>query len=416
VALQCRITGLKGGWLLRTFEGNTDRVRSVAFSPCGHYCLSGSDDKTLKLWEVATGRHLRTFEGHTDNVYSVAFSPDGRYALSGSSDKTLKLWEVDSGRFLRTFKGHTDWVYSVSFSPCGRYCLSGSRDDTLKLWEVASGRLLRTFEGHTGDIYSVAFSSDGHYILSGSRDKTLTRWDLSTSECLRTFEGPKQGVDFLSFSPDGRYCLSSYVDNMEFPLYSNTLQLLEVVSGRVSRTCTFEGETNSDYGPVTSVAFSPDGYYCLAGSWDGSLKIWEVSTGWPGQASCTFESHTRQVLSVAFPPCGRYCLSGSDDRTLKLWELDWAYEFPGWADWDAGAEPYLRHFLARHTPYAAALQAGRAPSPEEVTAALTRQGKPAWTEEDFTALLMELSRRGYGWLKPEGVRRKLEEMAKTEPG
>jgi len=119
---------------------------------------------------------------------------------------------------------------------------------------------------------------------------------------------------------------------------------------------------------------------------------------------------------VAISPEVRYCLSGSFDKTLKLWELDWAYEFPGWAEWDAGAEPYLQHFLTRHTLAAAQLPADREPTPQEVTAALTRQGKPAWTEEEFKALLLELSRRGYGWLKPEGVRRKLEEMAKAETG
>jgi len=188
------------------------------------------------------------------------------------------------------------------------------------------------------------------------------------------------------------------------------LKLWEVASGRHLRT--FEGHT----GDVNSVAFSPDGCYCLSGSDDQTLKLWEVDSG---RHLRTFEGHTGDVNSVAFPPDGRYCLSGSGnwtDWTLKLWELDWAYEFPGWAEWDAGAEPYLQNFLTRHTPNAALLSASCPAWLRKITAALTRQGKPAWTEEDFTALLLDLSRRGYGWLKPEGVRRKLEEMAKTESG
>ena len=80
--------------LIRTFEGHSDWVNSVAFSPDGRYALSGSDDETLKLWEITTGREIRTFERHSDGVTSVAFSPDGRYALSGNGDATLKLWEV----------------------------------------------------------------------------------------------------------------------------------------------------------------------------------------------------------------------------------------------------------------------------------------------------------------------------------
>jgi len=86
--------------------GHSSLVTSVAFSPDGKYALSGSDDKTLKLWEISSGREIRSFKGHSDDVESVAFSPDGKYALSGSGDSTLKLWEISSGREIRSFKGH----------------------------------------------------------------------------------------------------------------------------------------------------------------------------------------------------------------------------------------------------------------------------------------------------------------------
>ena len=126
---------------LWTSQGHTSYVWSVAFSPDGRYALSGSNDKTLKLWDVSSGQAVRTFQGHS-HVYSVAFSPDGRYALSGSGDKTLKLWDVLSGQAVRTWKGHTSAVYSVAFSPDGRYALSGSSDQTFKLWDMYSWLLL----------------------------------------------------------------------------------------------------------------------------------------------------------------------------------------------------------------------------------------------------------------------------------
>ena len=290
--------------LIRTFTGHSDLVRSVAFSPDGRYALSGSNDKTLKLWDVNTGSAIRTFTGHSNQVRSVAFSPDGRYALSGSNDNTLKLWDVNTGSAIRTFTGHSDYVLSVAFSPDGRYALSGSSDNTLKLWDVNTGRAIRTFTGHSNYVFSVAFSPDGRYALSGSLDNTLNLWDVHTGSAIRTFTGHSNLVLSVAFSPDGRYALSGSEDN--------TLKLWDVNTGRAIRT--FTGHSHR----VRSVAFSPDGRYALSGSGDNTLKLWDVNTG---SAIRTFTGHSDYVLSVAFSPDGRYALSGSNDKTLKLWDL-----------------------------------------------------------------------------------------------
>ncbi|MBI2891025.1 MAG: caspase family protein [Nitrospirae bacterium] len=322
----------------RTFKGHGDSVRSVAFSPDGRYALSGSDDNTLKLWDVGSGNLVRTFKSHGSAVYSVAFSPDGRTALSGGWDWTLKLWDVGTGNLVRTFKGHGDTVRSVAFSPDGRYALSGSDDKTLKLWDMGSGNLvrtfkghgsavyeatdlrpsredgLRTFKGHGSTVYSVAFSPDGRYALSGSDDKTLKLWDVESGNLLRTFKGHgdvfRSGiVNSVAFSPDGRTALSGS--------YDNTLKLWDVESGNLLRTFKGYGDT------VRSVAFSPDGGYALSGSDDKTLKLWDVGSG---NLVRTFKGHgdvfrSGTVNSVAFSPDGRYALSGSDDNTLKLWQL-----------------------------------------------------------------------------------------------
>ena len=125
----------------------------------------------------------------------------------------------------------------------------------------------------------------------------------------------------------------------------------------------------------------------------------------------TFEGHTNAVSSVAISPNGRWCLSGSFDNTLRLWELDWDYEFPGWANWNDGARPYLVNFLTMQTPYAGTLPTDRDPTPDEIATALTRRGKSTWTDEDFQQLLYTLGCVGYGWLRPEGVKGELGEMA-----
>jgi predicted Zn finger-like uncharacterized protein len=207
--------------LLRTFTGHTDRVNSVFLSADGLYALSGSNDCTLKLWELASGRCLRTFEvlrGSWESVHAVFLSADGSYALSGSADNRLRLWEVANGQCLQTFEGHTDCVHSVFLGADGSYALSGSADKTLRLWDVANGRCLQTFEGHTDCVHSVFLSADGRYALSGSSDTTLRFWDVYSGTCLKTFGGHTSSVNSVFLSADGRYALSGSSDPELFTL------------------------------------------------------------------------------------------------------------------------------------------------------------------------------------------------------
>ncbi|MBS4028518.1 MAG: caspase family protein, partial [Ignavibacteriales bacterium] len=251
---------------VRTFSGHKDYVSSVAFSPDGNYALSGSEDKTLKLWDIENGNEVRTFSGHKDYVSSVAFSPDGNYALSGSEDKTLKLWDIKSGREVRTFSGHTHDVFSVAFSRDGNYALSvGSYDANIKLWDIQNGREVRTFSGHTDFVNSVAFSPDGNYALSGSSDHTLKLWDIQSGREVRTFSGHTWSVNSVAFSPNRNYALSGSDDK--------TLKLWDIQGGREIRT--FSGHK----APVNCVAFSPDGNYAISGSDDGTVRKWKISDG-----------------------------------------------------------------------------------------------------------------------------------------
>ncbi|KAK3582368.1 hypothetical protein CHS0354_023912 [Potamilus streckersoni] len=324
-------TVIQPGDLIRTFstttgQQHTSYVRSVAFSPDGTQALSGSSDKTIKLWKVSDGSLIHTFsstEQHTSSVFSVTFSPDGTHALSGSADNTIKLWRVSDGSLIRTFstttgQQHTSWVNSVVFSPDGTQALSGSDDKTIKLWRVSDGSLIHTFSTtgrHVDNVNSVVFSPDGTQALSGSDDKTIKLWKVSDGSLIRTFSSTgqhTQPVYSVAFSPDGTQALSGSADN--------TIKLWRVSDGSLIRTfSTTTGQQHTSW--VNSVVFSPDGTQALSGSDDKTIKLWRVSDGSLIRTFSSTGQHTQPVYSVAFSPDGTQALSGSADNTIKLWQV-----------------------------------------------------------------------------------------------
>ena len=206
-------TGPPIGRQIRTFQGHTEYITSVAFSPDGRHVLTGSHDHTAILWDAASGQKLHVFTGHSEHVCSVAFSPDGRQILTGSSDKTAILWDASTGRQLQTF--HHFIVQSVAFSPNGRQVLTGAFDPAAILWDAVSGEKIEKFAG-SFSTESVAFSPDGRHANWRSFGWATGRliedsailWDISTGQQIRAFQGHTDTVKSVVFSPDGRLVLT----------------------------------------------------------------------------------------------------------------------------------------------------------------------------------------------------------------
>lgn len=163
--------------LLHTLTGHRSYVRSVAISPDGQTLVTGSNDRTAKIWHLRSGKEGRTLISYTSGFNSVAISPDGQTLVSGGHYGTIKIWNLLTGQEIRTLTGHGDVVWSVAISPNRQILASGSNDHTIKIWHLPSGQEVRTLTNHTDNVWSVAISTNGT-LVSGSSDNTVKVWGL----------------------------------------------------------------------------------------------------------------------------------------------------------------------------------------------------------------------------------------------
>jgi len=259
----------EAGYARKLLSGHAEPVASVVLSSDGQFALSGSWDKTMRLWDLNTGASVRTFHGHTKDVNCVAFSGDNRQIVSGSRDKTLKLWNtLAECKYTIVEDMHSDWISSVVFSPSAKMPLivSGGWDKLVKVWNLSNCKLRTNLVGHTGVVYTTTVSPDGSLCASGGKDGTAMLWDVNDGKHLYSLDAGST-INGLTFSPKN-YWLVAATDT--------SIKVWDLENKQVLDELSSTNPPKNGIPWCVCLTWSADGNTLFAGSTDGNIYVYEV--------------------------------------------------------------------------------------------------------------------------------------------
>ncbi len=307
----CRIWDAASGECLRVLEGHTGAVRWVESTPGGEIVVSAADDLTVRLWDAETGQCIRVLRGHGAKVRCVRFTAD--YTLvSGSEDGTIRIWDALHGTRQDTLESHgTERIHAVALSPGGGIGVSAADGSILHVWDVTTGRSVQKLAGHMSKVRvnDVAFGPEPDVVFSAAEDNTLREWDVASGQCRRVFTGHHGSVRAVALCSDERFIVSG-ANGMGDP-GDHTIRMWSLQSGHPVEI--FAGHRHW----VMDVAVTPDSSRIVSGGSVDHVRVWDARTG---VCLANLDAGSGgSVWRVNVTPDGRFILAAYDDGTVPVW-------------------------------------------------------------------------------------------------
>ena len=297
--------------LLRVMAGHQGWVRSVAVDPTNEFLVSGSADRTIKCWDLATGALKLTLTGHVSGVRCVRLSERHPYMFSASEDKTVKNWDLETNKVIRSYHGHLSGVYTLAIHPTLDVVISGGRDSTARVWDMRTKTEVAVLSGHTHTVASILAQSVAPQVISGSHDTTMRLWDLRTSSCLSTLTHHKHSIRAMVFHPTEYTWASASTDS---------IKVWKCPTGTFLR--------NADgHNTILNALAINRSQVLVSGGNDGSLGFWDWRSGHMYDKQHTIaQSGTLEgenaIFDLTFDVTGSRLLTGEGDKTVKVYKKD----------------------------------------------------------------------------------------------
>ncbi|MCT7995296.1 WD40 repeat domain-containing protein [Laspinema sp. C5] len=294
--------------LLLAIEGESATIQSLAFSPDGRFIAlgGGRNDPRIEIWDLQQEKRIRHWKTSQNRVLALTFSPDGNTLVSSADGGAIEVWDVQEGKLLHRFLEHRSNVVSLAISPDGRNLVSGGLDG-IRFWDLGDRQLIRVLL-NLQPIYSVAFRGDGQLIAAGTHQGNIILWPVIPSEGTAIVGNPlttsfqhDRGITTLDFTPDGNRLIAGSFDA--------TIKCWDLVN----RELLYSLVDHPTW--IKSLKINPNGQLFASASEDG-IRFWNLETG---EAVGFISAESDWAQAIAWYPDGLTLATGGLDRIVNLW-------------------------------------------------------------------------------------------------